>query len=214
MDSNAVNVVAIAVSLAAVGVSSFIALRQATLSRQANQVLTFVDLLSESRSADFRRREHSVWTKLPDQPPGTTFAALPDDVRMDVEVVCSFYSALAYCIAIGVLDTSLALAPLRYRLLKTWDLVYPLLLAERAERGDGDSYFSLLEDMVGAARMTDQRRTEQRLSRQAFPMLHVRRQWRRVVVAGAARLVPRRVPAPAAPPQVENLAGMEGQPPL
>jgi hypothetical protein len=163
------NIAAVVISLLAVAISSFLAMRQAVLARQANQITTFVDLLSEARSAEFRNREYAVWRDLPQHDPKGGFGQLSDEERTNVEVVCSFYSAVAYCIAIGVLDHDLALVPIRYRLLRTWASVLPLLSSEREARGDGDSYFSLLEDMVRQARITDQRRSEQRLSRRAFP---------------------------------------------
>ncbi|MFE9693283.1 hypothetical protein [Micromonospora sp. NPDC005806] len=168
-DQASINLVAIIISIAALGISSFLTLRQATLARQANQISVFVDLLSEVRSADFRRREQAVWQNLPQHTAASGFDQLPDEDRVNAEVVCSYYSALAYCIAIGVLDHDLAVAPIRSRLIATWEAVHPFVTGER-ERAD-HGYFSLLEDFVTQAKKTDIRRAEERLSRRAFPDL-------------------------------------------
>jgi len=175
-DSPAViNLGAITISILALVISSYLATRQTRLAHQANQITIFVDLLAEARSAEFRRREREVWRNLATHSRINGFDDLPENDRANVEVVCSFYSTLAYCIAIGVFDYELALVPVKYRLLKTWRTVYPFVVSERATRGDGESYFSLLEDLVEQANAMDLQRSEQRLSRKAFPRLHGRR---------------------------------------
>lgn len=184
MDSGqaSINLVAIIISILALGISSFLTLRQAALARQANQISIFVDLLSEVRSVDFRRREQAVWQNLPQHSAAGGFDQLPEEDRVNAEVVCSYYSALAYCIAIGVLDHDLALAPIQSRLIATWETVHPFVIGERERADYGSSYFSLLEDFVMQAKRTDIRRAEERLSRRAFPDLRPNRRLRRTLL--------------------------------
>jgi hypothetical protein len=171
MLSSLLNVVALVISLLALGVSTYLAVRQALVARQANQITVFVDLLREARSPEFRNRERSLWQKIKDYDPALGFAGLPKEQRDDAEVVCSYYSALAYCIAIGVVEHDLAVIPIHYRLLNTWKAVYPFVAAERKIRGDGESFLNLLEDFVAEARQTNTQTLEEEISRRAFPKL-------------------------------------------
>lgn len=166
-----INVAAIAISILALAVSTYLAVRQALAAKQANQIPVFVDLLREARSPEFRNRERSLWRELGNYDQTKGFAGLPKERRDDAEVVCSYYSALAYCIAIGVVEHDLAVIPIHYRLLKTWESVYPFVIAEREIRGDGESFLNLLEDFVAEARQTNTQSLEEEISRRAFPKL-------------------------------------------
>lgn len=165
------NVSAIAASVIALTMSSVLAIRQHLLIRQQNQIPVFVDLLREARTPEFRHRERRIWDELPTFESGAGFGGLSDDIRDDAEVVFSYYSTLAYCVAIGVVNPDMAVVPVHYRLLKTWDTLHPFVLAERDARGDGDSFLNLLEDLVAQAKASDMKVVEERISRIAFPNL-------------------------------------------
>ncbi|MDQ7808422.1 hypothetical protein Q5425_32210 [Amycolatopsis sp. A133] len=165
------NVSAIVASLLALTMSSLLAIRQHLLIKQQNQIPVFVDLLREARTPEFRHRERRVWNELPTFSSESGFGGLSDEIRDDAEVVFSYYSTLAYCVAIGVVNPDMAVVPVHYRLLKTWDTLHPFVLAEREARDDGDSFLNLLEDLVTQAKASDMRAVEERISRIAFPDL-------------------------------------------
>jgi hypothetical protein len=172
MTSSLLNIAAIILSLAAVAISSYFAIRQSLAAKQANQIPVFIDLFKDARNPEFRDRERSLWQDLNEHDPSLGFEGLPKGQRHDAEIVCSYYSTLAYCVTIGIAEHDLAVIPVYYRMLKTWEAVYPFVVAERKIRNDGGSFLTLLEDFVAEAKLTDIHSLEKEASRRAFPRLH------------------------------------------
>ena len=172
MTSNLLNMAAIIISLIALMISSYFAIRQSLATKQANQIPVFIDLFKDARNPEFRDRERSLWQDLNKNDPSLGFSGLPREKRHDAEIVCSYYSTLAYCVTIGIAEHDLAVIPVHYRLLKTWEAVYPFVVAERKIRSDGGSFLTLLEDFVAEAKLTDIHTLEKEASRRAFPRLH------------------------------------------
>ena len=166
------NVAAIVISLLALAVSSYLARRQSLAARQANQIPVFIDLFKEARTPDFRNQERSLWEDLKNHDSAKGFSGLPKELRADAEIVCFYYSTVAYCISIGVVEHDMAIIPIHYRLLKTWSAVHPFVIAERKIRGDGGSFLAVLEDFVSEAELTDIHSLEKAVSRRAFPKVH------------------------------------------
>jgi hypothetical protein len=172
MTSNLLNIAAIIISFVALAVSSFLAIRQSLAAKQANRIPVFIDLFKDARNPEFRDRERSLWRDLNEHEPSLGFSGLPKGQRHDAEIVCSYYSTLAYCVTIGIAEHDLAVIPVYYRLLRTWEAVYPFVRAERKIRNDGGSFLTLLEDFVAEAKLTDIHSLEKEASRRAFPRLH------------------------------------------
>jgi hypothetical protein len=158
--------------LIALAVSSYFAVRQNLAAKRANQTPIFIDLFKDARNPEFRDREQSLWQNLKKHDPALGFSGLPKEQRHNIDIVCTFYSTLAYCVSIGIAEANIAVIPIHYRLLKTWETVYPFVVGERKVRNDGGSFLALLENFVAEAKLIDIRSLEKEVSRRAFPRLH------------------------------------------
>jgi hypothetical protein len=170
--SSLLNTAAIVISLIALAISSYFAVRQNLTAKRANQTPVFIDLFKDARNPEFRDREQSLWQNLKKYDPALGFSRLPKEQRHDIEIVCIYYSTLAYCISIGITEVDIAIIPVHYRLLKTWEAVYPFVIGERRIRNDDESFLALLEDLVAEAKLIDIRSLEKEASSRAFPRLH------------------------------------------
>jgi hypothetical protein len=170
------NVAALVISLLALAVSTYLTRRQSIAAKQANQIPVFVDLYREARTPDFYSRERSLWENLSGHDPAKGLSGLSAELRHNAEVVYSYYSNMAYCISIGVVERDLAIMPIHYRMLKTWDAMYPFVIAERKIRDDGGSFLTMFEHFASEARRTDIHSLERAIIRKTFPRAHVVRE--------------------------------------
>src|SRR5579864_88870 len=90
------NVAALVISLAALAVSSFFAIRQIGTARHANQLPIINDVFREVRSPQFLRQEQLLWQKLPAMRQSIGFSHLPEELRDAASNVCFTYLMVAY----------------------------------------------------------------------------------------------------------------------
>lgn len=141
------NIAAVAVSLIALGVSGAIAIRQIAIMRRSNQIPLFVELIQEFRSERFQRAELYIMSQLKESDAVMGVLALPDEARLAVTAVQSFFGTLGSLIIFGILDESETVAALGYRADQLWRKLEPFIAAERAIRGD-DDFADFYEDFV------------------------------------------------------------------
>jgi hypothetical protein len=163
--SSALNLAALVASLAALAISSVLALRQVQLSRNANQLPVAVDFLWRMRPPEFLRQEEVLWQELPQQDQDLPFSGLPQPLRNQAQEVATFYQTVSYIVALGVVDERLAILPLQYRAPKTWAAVRPFVVNERVRRNDPRSFLNAFEDFVHLIRATDVASLSEQLSR-------------------------------------------------
>src|SRR5690242_10994204 len=115
------NLLALTVSFAALGVSSVISVKQTRLSHRANQLPVIVGLLAEMRSYEFTSKEESLWQELPEVDPATPISELPRPLREQAISIGNFYSMIAYLATVQTIDDRLAALALHHRAIRTWD---------------------------------------------------------------------------------------------
>lgn len=141
------NITAVAISTAALCVSILIAIRQITIMRQSNQMPIFIDLEQEFRSEQFQRAELYVLRKLKDKDAVKGVQALPDEARLAVTLMSSYFGVLGSLIIYGIVGERQAVAALGYRADQLWRKLEPFILAERRIRGD-DDHAKFFEDFI------------------------------------------------------------------
>jgi hypothetical protein len=147
VNSSAVlNIVALLASFLALAVSSFLALRQSRLMRDANQLPVVIDLFRELRADTFITREQEIWNSLPgDKDPSKGFEGIPAPLRTYVYDVCLFYQTVAYLVNFKMIDDKLAYTALHYRILRTWSSVEEFVYGERRLRGGKNTFLNSFE---------------------------------------------------------------------
>jgi len=143
---------ALALSMVALGVSTWLALRQVTLMRQANHLPVLIEYFSAYRNAEFVEQEESVWRELPAADPDLPLSQLPQPIRSAAYSICTYYQTLAYVMAFSALDTKLAVLVTHYRAVRTWEAVESHVRAERELRGDPYSFMNFYEHFVTVIR--------------------------------------------------------------
>jgi hypothetical protein len=144
--ATSLNIITLVVSLVALGVSSFLAIRQIGTARNANQLAVVNETLREFWSPGFRNQEALLWDKLRDQREDVAYSQLPDNLMETADSVCSMYLMLAY--VVSIVDWNLAILPISYRVVRTWAMLSPFVVRERELRGYEASFFSVLESFV------------------------------------------------------------------
>ena len=141
------NIIAVAISTAALCVSVLVAIRQITIMRQSNQMPIFINLEQEFRSERFQRAELYVLRKLKDKDSVKGVQALPDEARLAVTLISSYFGVLGSLVIYGIVRERQAVAALGYRADQLWRKLEPFILAERRIRGDGD-HAKFFEDFI------------------------------------------------------------------
>jgi hypothetical protein len=146
--TTSLNVATLIISLVALAISSFFAIRQIGTARNANQLPVMNDILGEIRSPKFRQQEELLWDKLPALGKDIAYSQLPGNLREAADSVCLTYLMLAYVVSLRIVDRKLAVVPVHYRVAKTWEAVSPFVAQERKLRGDEYAFLNLLESFV------------------------------------------------------------------
>lgn len=151
VNSTVLNIAALFASLLALAISSFLALRQSRLMRDANQLPVVIDLFRELRADTFITREQEIWHSLPgEQDPSKGFGGIPTPLRTYAYDICLYYQTVAYLVNFKMLDNELAYTALHYRILRTWSSVEPFVRGERAIRGGENTFLNSLETLAKA----------------------------------------------------------------
>src|SRR5688572_18958624 len=101
--STTVSITAIVVSIASLGMSTVITLRQARLSHNANQLPLALEIYRVMRTAEYSRGEELLWNELPSLEP-MPLSELPKPLREALQSVGNTYQMLAYLIALDLVD--------------------------------------------------------------------------------------------------------------
>jgi hypothetical protein len=147
------NASALVASLAALVVSSLLALRQVGIMRRSNHLPVILEHFRELRASDFSQVEIGLWDHLGDHDPSLGFRNLPEPIRTDAYRISLFYQDLGYLIDFGDVDQNLILDALGYRISETWQAVRAHVVGERVIRG-GRPFLDRLELMAAASHHT------------------------------------------------------------
>lgn len=147
MDAYVFNAITIFVAFGALIVSLFFAVRQTRIMRQSNQLPVFIELEQEFRSERFQRAELYIMRKLKEKDFENGVLGLPDEMRLAVTLVQSYFGVLGSLIVYGIINEREAVASMGYRVDQLWRKLEPFILAERRIRGD-DDFAIFFEDFV------------------------------------------------------------------
>jgi hypothetical protein len=113
-------------------------------------MLVAIELLTRERTSDaFIESEDFVLTKLSTLNPDiTSVSGLPLDVRRHVVRLTLYYNSLGQLLSFKIVDSNLLTSTIGFRARQTWRVLEPYILAERATRGETETYLSSFEHLV------------------------------------------------------------------
>jgi hypothetical protein len=164
-----INVVAVIVALAALGVSGFFAYRQLNSARANNAAQVAMEMLTRTtRSDEFIEGEDFVINKLTEAYSADGgVAALPISARKHVDRIAFFYADLGVLSLFAGVDSDLIVATMHGRILRTWYVLEPYIRAERRIR-NGDRYLNFFEHIACLCSSADIKALHSRLGLQEF----------------------------------------------
>jgi hypothetical protein len=142
------NITAIALSVIALGISTWLAVRQALLSKRANHLPAYLHLLSEFRSREFNDHYLYVCEKLAGEHDSELgISGLPNNAREAVYDIAYYYQEFAILILTRIVDEDVVLAFFHWRIIRVWEAISPYVSREREiSKASGDGVFGLLEE--------------------------------------------------------------------
>jgi hypothetical protein len=123
------------------------------------------DIIREITSPKFRQQEELLWDKLPALGQDVAYSQLPGNLREAADNVCLTYLMLAYVVSLRIVDRKLAIVPVHYRVVRTWEVASPFVVQERNLRGYEFSFLNLLESFVNFIKRQDIQRIVEDLNR-------------------------------------------------
>ncbi|NRQ34145.1 hypothetical protein HII36_20150 [Nonomuraea sp. NN258] len=143
------NILALMLSLTALVISALIALRQSTTMHHANELSVLVDLAQEFRTVEFQRAESYVIESLAkEQDPSLGCSRLPEEARIAVNAVMTFFSSIGTLVVMNMADEVLVVPLFGYRANRAWKALEPFVMRERELRGPNDGFGTFYEDLV------------------------------------------------------------------
>ncbi|WP_043457645.1 DUF4760 domain-containing protein [Streptomyces fulvoviolaceus] len=132
------DIVAVVLSVAALGVSGLASLRQLRLTEHANTLPVLVDLFREHRSVHLARARQVVHEQLPACNLAAGLEGLPESERDLVRELAWFYDNRGALVTHGVVDIEPVSGYLGGSVISVWERLEPLVQAERAKRARND----------------------------------------------------------------------------
>lgn len=184
------NVLAIALSAAALLISSVLAMQQAGLMSRANHIPIYVDLFSQYRSVEFQEHCRLIVERLAQENVAeeTGISGLPDEARAAVYDVAGLFAEIATLRLLGAIDRRIDVM-VQVRLLQVWRVLAPFVYAERKRLGTSNMFWRSLEEFAADV---------DRLPEGSINAL-IQRRRRRSAVWSALQF-PRKKPITTAPP--------------
>jgi hypothetical protein len=144
------NIVAIMLSVVALGISTWLAIRQAMLQKKATHLPAYLGLLSEFRSREFNDRYLYVCEKLAkEHDPKSGISGLPDDAREAIYDIAYYYQIFVTLILARIVDEDSALPFLQGRIIAVWKAISPYVSREREiNSATGPYLLSILENFA------------------------------------------------------------------
>jgi Domain of unknown function (DUF4760) len=146
------SIIALAISILAIGVSTFTAFWQSRLMRHANLLGALNEIFGEFRTLEFKQHLDFVTTKLRDQYPFERchIESLPKDATRHVTPVMSFFGAIGTLVANGVVSEVVAASYMGGSTLKAWSKLEPYIRDYRNRHKD-ETYYGFFEHLAFVA---------------------------------------------------------------
>ncbi|GIH13830.1 hypothetical protein [Rugosimonospora africana] len=146
------NSITLALSIVALIVSAFLAVRQNSLQRLTNNAPALVDLLSQFRSSAIHEGFDFVCGELGSYDESKGLTGLPPEVRYKVYDVCYFLQQFACMMIFDLVEERAFTALLRARTVAVWAAVGPFIRAERViNPSTGPEFMTALEAFAAKA---------------------------------------------------------------
>jgi hypothetical protein len=142
------NIIAIALSIVALGISTWLAVRQVLLSERANHLPAYLTLLSEFRSREFNDHYLYVCERLrKEHDAALGISGLPAGAREAIYDVAYYYQMLAVLILTRIVSEDIVLAFFHWRIIRAWEAISPYVIREREiSKASGSTVLRLLEE--------------------------------------------------------------------
>jgi hypothetical protein len=129
------NIVAIALSAAALATSTYTALQHQALQKAVNFAPAYMQILRQYQTLDFHDHYRYVTTKLrTDHDPQLGISGLPDEARRAVYDIAYFFQGYGVLRLLRILDDQV-LPTLQPRLIAVWEAIEPYVERERELHG-------------------------------------------------------------------------------
>ncbi|MFF0206209.1 hypothetical protein [Streptomyces sp. NPDC005017] len=165
--SLASTVLALAISVLSLVVSSVVSVRQLRLANNSNLLPVVVELFRETRQPDFSRAIEYIKTDLArEQSPEFGYRRLPEEPLRHVRRVSLFYDDVGKLVAHGVVDERLIVGSYGPNIINMWEVLAPYIYRERELTSAAMIYF---EDLAHRARARPQAHVHQELGLRTSP---------------------------------------------
>jgi hypothetical protein len=152
--SVASTVLALALSVVSLVVSSVVSVRQLQLANNSNLLPVVVELFRETRQPDFSRAiEYIKWDLGRQYSPESGYRRLPDEPLRHIRRVSLFYDDVGKLVAHGVVDERLIIGSYGPNIIQMWDVLAPYIYREAELTTKAMVYF---EDLAHRARARPQ----------------------------------------------------------
>ncbi|MGW8880470.1 DUF4760 domain-containing protein [Streptomyces mirabilis] len=130
------NALSLVISLVALGLSGFFTLRQLRQARSTSHMTMLLEVaLHNIRDRDFQRDQQYVLTQLAQEHAAAVgMDALPEPARTVTRNVAFSYEYIGAMVALGMVDSGLALSVFHFRVKQVWRALEPYVRAEREIR--------------------------------------------------------------------------------
>lgn len=127
----AFNLIAVILSVFALASSSYLAVRQSGLQRNANYLPAYIKMLEEFRSREFNDHYRFVTEDLPTRhDPQLGLRRLPDAARSAVYDTAYFFQNFVALYLLGIIDDQI-IATMNVRIVTVWNAIAPYVRRER-----------------------------------------------------------------------------------
>jgi hypothetical protein len=146
------NVLAIAIAVAALLVSSIIAVRQAALMFRANHIPVLMEIFTQLRSLEFNDKRSYIIHRLAQEHVAADvgISGLPAEARAAVYDVAGLYTEIAMLRLVGAVDRRIE-SMIQLHLVRTWEALAPFVYEERRRLGVSNMFWRAFEEFAADA---------------------------------------------------------------
>lgn len=143
------NVLALALSAAALLISSVLAMQQARLMFRANHIPVYMEFFSQYRSVEFQEHCRFIVERLAQENVAeeTGISGLPDEARAAAYDVAGLFTEIASLRLLGAIDGRVD-SMVQVRLLQVWKVLTPFVYAERRRLGTSNMFWRSFEEFA------------------------------------------------------------------
>jgi hypothetical protein len=152
--SLALNLLALVISVIALGVSVVLGRRQLKLARDSHLLPIISDIFKETRSEPFMESMAYIRDRLAELPADNGYRYLPGEGRVHIRRVGLFFDDIGKLVAHHIVEENIVLGAYGGAIQRIWDIVAPYVYSERQKYNNMTMfYFEDLASRAGATAM-------------------------------------------------------------